>query len=89
MKVTVTDKSKKELNLVFLDEDHTFANVLRRELVASGAEMAAYRIPHPLEPNLEFKVRAASPVTASTDAAASIEKQAKEFKKKFSDACKK
>lgn len=88
MKVEV-QKTKKEMNLVFFGEDHTFANALRQQLVADGAELAAYRVPHPLEQKVEFRIRAASPADAVVTATASLEKQAKEFKKKFLDACKK
>ena len=83
MKIKKIKCDENSLTISMEGEDHTLANLLRKKVVEAGA-VASYDIGHPLVGSLKFTVKGEKPVSILEDAAKSIRKDAKEFKKKFS-----
>lgn len=83
MKVKEIKSDEKMVEFEIEGESHTFANLLREKLVEAGAD-AAYRVTHPTVGAPNFTVRADNPVSKLKAAAKAIQKDAKEFREKFS-----
>ncbi len=83
MKLKEIKSEDKLLEFEMQGESHTFANLLREKVIEGGAD-AAYRITHPTVGAPEFTVRADNPTSALKSAAKAVQKDAKEFREKFS-----
>ncbi len=90
MEVKVLSKSKNELKLEIVGEDHTFCNLLQTALLEDkNVEIAGYDQPHPLiRSSIVFlrTKREASPEKALLNALAGIQELNKEFNEKFAKA---
>jgi len=90
VKITVLEKTSKELRIEIEGEGHTFCNVLQKNLLEdSKVEMAGYRIPHPLTSSPIVYVRTKgkhNPETAMREAAEKTQQKTEEFKKSFEKA---
>jgi len=90
MEVKVLSKSKSELRLEIVGEDHTFCNLLQNVLLEDkNVEIAGYDQPHPLiRTSVVFlrTKREASPEKALLNALAGIQELNKEFNDKFAKA---
>jgi DNA-directed RNA polymerase subunit L len=90
MEVKVLSKSKNELRLEIVGEDHTFCNLLQNVLLEDkNIEIAGYDQPHPLiRTSVVFlrTKREASPEKALLNALAGIQELNKEFNDKFAKA---
>jgi DNA-directed RNA polymerase subunit L len=90
MEVKVLSKSKSELKLEIVGEDHTFCNLLQNVLLEDkNVEIAGYDQPHPLiRTSVVFlrTKREASPEKALLNALAGIQELNKEFSDKFAKA---
>ena len=90
MEVKVLSKSKNELRLEIVGEDHTFCNLLQNVLLQDkNVELAGYDQPHPLIRTsivyLKTK-REVSPEKTLLSALSSIQVLNKEFGEKFGKA---
>jgi len=90
MEVKVLSKSKSELRIEIVGEDHTFCNLLQNVLLEDkNIEIAGYDQPHPLIRSsiIYFRTkREASPEKALLNALANIQGLNKEFNEKFAKA---
>ena len=90
MEVKVLSKSKSELRLEIVGEDHTFCNLLQNVLLEDkNVEIAGYDQPHPLiRTSVVFlrTKREASPEKALLNALSGIQELNKEFNDKFAKA---
>jgi DNA-directed RNA polymerase subunit L len=90
MDVKVISKSKNELRLEIIGEDHTFCNLLQNILLEDkNVELAGYDQPHPLIRSsiIYLKTRReASPEKTLLNALASMHDLNKEFDEKFTEA---
>ncbi len=90
MEVKVLTKSKNELRLEIVGEDHTFCNLLQNVLLEDkNVEIAGYDQPHPLIRSSIVYLRTkrdASPEKALLSALAGIQLLNKEFNEKFAKA---
>jgi DNA-directed RNA polymerase subunit L len=90
MEVKVVSKSKNELRLEIVGEDHTFCNLLQNILLEDkNVELAGYDQPHPLIRSsiLYLKTkREVSPERTLLNALGSVQELTKEFDEKFSKA---
>jgi DNA-directed RNA polymerase subunit L len=90
MEVKVLSKSKNELRLEIVGEDHTFCNLLQNMLLEDkNVEIAGYDQPHPLIRSSVVYLRTkreASPEKALLSALAGIQELNKEFNEKFAKA---
>lgn len=90
MEVKVLSKSKNELKVEIIGEDHTFCNLLQNVLLEDkNVEIAGYDQPHPLIRSsivLLRTKREASPEKVLLNALASIQELNKEFNEKFAKA---
>ena len=90
MEVKVIAKSKNELRLEIVGEDHTFCNLLQSALLEDkNVEIAGYDQPHPLIRTSIVYLRTkreASPEKALLNALVGIQELNKEFSEKFAKA---
>ena len=90
MEVKVLSKSKNELRLEIVGEDHTFCNLLQAALLEDKTvEIAGYDQPHHLIRSSIVYLRTkreASPEKALLNALARIQELNKEFNEKFAKA---
>jgi DNA-directed RNA polymerase subunit L len=90
MEVKVLSKSKNDLKLEIVGEDHTFCNLLQSLLLEDkNVEIAGYDQPHPLIRSSIVYVRTkreASPEKVLLNALAGIQELNKEFNEKFAKA---
>ena len=90
MEVKILNKTKNELKLEIIGEDHTFCNLLQYVLLENkNVEIAGYDQPHPLIRSsvVYFKTkRDASPEKVLLAALSSIRDLNKEFNEKFMQA---
>lgn len=90
MEVKVLAKSKNELRLEIVGEDHTFCNLLQNVLLEDkNVEIAGYDQPHPLIRSSIVYLRTkreASPEKALLNALAGIQELNREFNEKFAKA---
>jgi len=90
MEVKVVSKSKNELRLEIVGEDHTFCNLLQNILLEDkNVELAGYDQPHPLirSSMLYLKTkREISPEKTLLGALGTVQELNKEFDEKFSKA---
>jgi DNA-directed RNA polymerase subunit L len=90
LEVKVLSKTKNELRLEILGEDHTFCNLLQNVLLEDKTvEIAGYDQPHPLIRSSIVYLRTkkeASPEKALLNALSSIQEMNKEFNEKFAEA---
>jgi len=90
VEVKVLSKSKNELRLEIIGEDHTFCNLLQNVLLEDkNVELAGYDQPHPLIRSSIVYVRTkreASPEKALLNALTNIQELNKEFNDKFAKA---
>jgi DNA-directed RNA polymerase subunit L len=90
MEVKVISKSKNELRLEIVGEDHTFCNLLQNILLGDkNVELAGYDQPHPLIRSSIIYVktrREISPEKTLLNALESMQDLNKEFAEKFSEA---
>ncbi len=90
MEVKVLAKSKNELRIEIVGEDHTFCNLLQSALLEDkNVEIAGYDQPHPLIRSSIVYVRTkrdASPEKTLLNALTGIQELNKEFNEKFSKA---
>lgn len=86
MKVEVLEKESNKVKIKI--DDLTFASVLNEELWENKAETAAFAKEHPYIGDPVILVKAKNPKKVFTDAAASVEKQAAELRKKMSSVLK-
>jgi len=90
MEVKVLSKSKNELRLEIIGEDHTFCNLLQNVLLEDkNVELAGYDQPHPLIRSSIIYVRTkreVSPEKTLLNALASVQELNKEFNEKFAKA---
>jgi DNA-directed RNA polymerase subunit L len=90
MEVKVVSKSKNELRLEIVGEDHTFCNLLQNVLLEDkNVELAGYDQPHPLIRSsilfLKTK-RDISPEKTLLNALENVQELNKEFDKEFAKA---
>jgi len=90
MEVKVLSKSKNELRLEIIGEDHTFCNLLQNILLEDkNVELAGYDQPHPLIRSTIIYVRTkreVSPEKTLLNALANVRELNKEFNEKFAKA---
>jgi len=90
MEVKVVSKSKNELRMEIIGEDHTFCNLLQNVLLEDkNVEFAGYDQPHPLIRSsiLYLKTkREVSPEKTLLTALGNVQDLSKEFDEKFSKA---
>jgi DNA-directed RNA polymerase subunit L len=90
MEVKVLSKSKNELRLEIIGEDHTFCNLLQNVLLEDkNVELAGYDQPHPLIRSSIIYVRTkreVSPEKTLLNALANVRELNKEFNEKFAKA---
>jgi len=90
MELKVVSKSKNELRIELVGEDHTFCNLLQNALLEDkNVEIAGYDQPHPLIRSSIVYLRTkrdVSPEKALLNALANIQELNKEFNEKFSKA---
>ena len=90
MEVKVISKSKNELRLEIVGEDHTFCNLLQNVLLQDkNVELAGYDQPHPLIRSSIVYLRTkreASPEKTLLSALSNIQELNKEFNEKFGRA---
>jgi len=90
MEVKILSKSKNELKIDIVGEDHTFCNLLQNVLLEDkSVEMAGYDQPHPLIRSSIVYLRTkreASPEKVLLSALANIQELNKEFNEKFAKA---
>jgi len=90
MEVKVLSKSKNELRLEIIGEDHTFCNLLQNVLLEDkNVELAGYDQPHPLIRSSIIYVRTkreASPEKTLLNALENVRELNKEFNEKFAKA---
>jgi len=90
MEVKVLSKSKNDLRLEIVGEDHTFCNLLQSLLLEDkNVEIAGYDQPHPLIRSSIVYLRTkrdASPEKVLLNALAGIQDLNKEFNEKFAKA---
>ncbi|MFI5450166.1 MAG: RpoL/Rpb11 RNA polymerase subunit family protein [Candidatus Bathyarchaeia archaeon] len=90
MEVKVLSKSKNELRLEIIGEDHTFCNLLQNVLLEDkNVELAGYDQPHPLIRSSIVYVRTkreVSPEKTLLNALANVQELNKEFNEKFAKA---
>jgi len=90
MEVKVVSKSKNELRLEIVGEDHTFCNLLQNVLLGDkNVELAGYDQPHPLIRSsiLYLKTkRDVSPEKTLLAAVENVQELNKEFDEKFTKA---
>jgi DNA-directed RNA polymerase subunit L len=90
VEVKVLSKSKNELRIEIVGEDHTFCNLLQNVLLEDkNIEIAGYDQPHPLIRSSIVYLRTkreASPEKTLLNALTSIQQLNKEFNEKFSKA---
>ena len=90
MEVKVLSKSKNELRIEIVGEDHTFCNLLQNVLLEDkNIEIAGYDQAHPLRRSSIVYLRTkreASPEKTLLNALTSIQQLNKEFNEKFSKA---
>jgi len=87
MEVKILNKTKNELKLEIIGEDHTFCNLLQNALLEDkNIEIAGYDQPHPLIRSSIVYLRTkrdASPEKILLTALSTIREVNKEFKEKF------
>jgi DNA-directed RNA polymerase subunit L len=90
VEVKVLSKSKNELRLEIIGEDHTFCNLLQHVLLEDkNVELAGYDQPHPLIRSSIIYVRTkreVSPEKTLLNALANVQELNKEFNEKFAKA---
>lgn len=90
MEVKILSKSKNELRLEIVGEDHTFCNLLQNVLLGDkNVELAGYDQPHPLIRSSIIYVRTkreVSPEKTLLNALANVQELNKEFNEKFAKA---
>ena len=90
MEVKVLSKSKNELRLEIIGEDHTFCNLLQNVLLEDkNVELAGYDQPHPLIRSSIVYVRTkreVSPEKTLLNALENVQELNKEFNEKFAKA---
>jgi DNA-directed RNA polymerase subunit L len=90
MEVRVLKKTKNELRIEIVGEDHTFCNLLQNVLLEDkNVEIAGYDQPHPLIRSSVVYVRTkrdASPEKSVLSALQNIRALDKEFSEKFEQA---
>ncbi|HXY82430.1 MAG TPA: DNA-directed RNA polymerase subunit L [Candidatus Saccharimonadales bacterium] len=90
MEVKVVSKTKNELKIEIIGEDHTFCNLLQNALLNDkNVEIAGYDQPHPLIRSSIIYLRTkreASPEKALLSALEYLKEENKEFDEKFSKA---
>jgi len=90
MELKVLSKSKNDLRIELVGEDHTFCNLLQNALLEDkNVEIAGYDQPHPLIRSSIIYLRTrrdASPEKVLLNALANIQELNKEFNEKFSKA---
>jgi len=90
MEVKVLSKSKNELRLEIIGEDHTFCNPLQNVLLEDkNVELAGYDQPHPLIRSSIIYVRTkreVSPEKTLLNALENVRELNKEFNEKFAKA---
>jgi DNA-directed RNA polymerase subunit L len=90
MEVKVLSKSKNELRLEIIGEDHTFCNLLQNVLLEDkNVELAGYDQPHPLIRSSIIYVRTkreVSPEKTLLTALENVRELNKEFNEKFAKA---
>lgn len=90
MEVKILNKTKNELKIEIIGEDHTLCNLLQNALLEDkNIEIAGYDQPHPLIRSSVVYLRTkrdASPEKVLLTALSSIREMNKEFKEKFEKA---
>jgi len=90
MEVKVLSRTKSELKIEIVGEDHTFCNLLQNTLLEDkNVEIAGYDQPHPLIRSSIVYLRTKreiSPEKVLLNALASIKELDKEFNEKFEKA---
>jgi DNA-directed RNA polymerase subunit L len=90
MEVKVLSRTKSELKIEIVGEDHTFCNLLQNTLLEDkNVEIAGYDQPHPLIRSSIVYLRTKreiSPEKVLLNALASIKELNKEFNEKFEKA---
>jgi len=87
LKLTITHKTKTELEMELAGEDHTLLNLLKSSLLNDpDVRMASYQIENPetSEPVMFVHTTTKDPVQAVREALARIDVELDEFKEKFS-----
>ncbi|MBW2992623.1 DNA-directed RNA polymerase subunit L [Candidatus Woesearchaeota archaeon] len=87
MEVKILEDKKKRIVLELEGEDHTFCNLIKKELWNdSHVKVAAYNIDHPMigKPKMIVETDGGDPRKALTDAAKRVEKDLDKFKSEFS-----
>ncbi len=64
MEVTDDPKLNNAITVIFRKQDHTLGGMLRSQLLLNDAVLfAGYRVPHPLETNIELRLQTDSSTT--------------------------
>ena len=88
MEFNIKESDKTKLVLNVKGEDHTFCNIIVKRLQKNpDVRVASYRIDHPLEriPTILVETKqGTTPKQALLEAVKEVEKEVKEFDKKFS-----
>ena len=88
MEFVVVEESKTKLVFDLRGETHTFANLLKEELLnTKSVTTASYRVDHPLTgvPRFLVETKGVEPRKALKEALASIKKKAEAFKKEVAE----
>lgn len=86
MEINVLGKSKNKITFELVGEDHTFCNILRKELWNdSSIKSAGYSMETGLQnvPKFTIETEGKSPQKALTDAVSRLLKKSDEFSTKF------
>lgn len=86
MEIEIIRSEKNKVEFKVIGEDHTFCNILRRELWSNNdVDVAAYTIDHPLisDPIMLVETKKSDPKKAILNAADSLKKQVEDIKKSF------
>jgi len=91
LQLTITHKTKTELEMELAGEDHTLLNLLKSSLLEDpDVRMASYQIENPQtsEPVMFIHTTTKDPVQAVREALERIDSEIDEFKEKFSEKIK-
>ncbi|MDD5178008.1 MAG: DNA-directed RNA polymerase subunit L [Candidatus Nanoarchaeia archaeon] len=84
MELKLLEKQGNRLKFEIRGENHTFCNLLRKELWNDKeVDLAGYNMPHSLDDQMIFIVDAKNPEKALKDAVSRLKDRIKEFNNKF------
>lgn len=84
MELKVVESGKEKLRIEVVGEDHTFCNVLRKNLWEDkSVNIAGYSIKHSLVDNPIIVIESSNPKKSLSESAKRLKKENEDFLKKF------